>query len=65
MKDCAKLLARKRDKGMPLPPFPTSPPALLDVLGRYRGKASKLEWVMEADAHDPFGMHDWHEGEPK
>jgi hypothetical protein len=65
VKDCQKLLARKRDKGAPLPPFPTAPPAVNDVLARYRGKQSKLEWTMDPPEHDPFGMHDWHEGEPK
>ena len=64
VKDCAKLFSRKRDKGMPLPPFPTAPASVNDVLARYKGKQSKLEWVMEAQEHDPFGMHDWDEPEP-
>ncbi len=64
VKDCQKLFSRKREKGMPLPPFPTAPTSVGDVLARYKGKSSKLEWVMDAQEHDPFGMHDWDEPEP-
>jgi hypothetical protein len=33
-------------------------------LFRYKGKQSKLEWIMDAQEHDPFGMHEWDEPEP-
>jgi hypothetical protein len=64
VRDCQKLFRRRREKGMPLPPFPTSPTTVQDLVARYRGKQSKLEWVMDAQEHDPFAMHDWDEPEP-
>jgi hypothetical protein len=35
VRDCQKLFRRKREKGMPLPPFPTSPSTVGDILGKY------------------------------
>lgn len=63
VKDCKKLIDRKKGVGMPLPPFPTAPPGVSDVIAKYKGK-HKLEWVMDPPEHDPFGMHDWDEPEP-
>jgi hypothetical protein len=64
VRDCQKLFARRREKGMPLPPFPTAPKAVTDALARQRSRPLRLEWVMDAPEHDPFAMHDWDEPEP-
>jgi hypothetical protein len=64
VKDCMKVINLRRDKGIVLPPFPTGPDAVKDIVSKYRGKQNKLEWVMEPAEHDPFGMHDWDEPEP-
>ncbi len=64
VKDCMKLIERKKGRNMQLPPFPTSPGTIQSILSKYKGKQHKLEWVMDAPEHDPFGMHDWDEPEP-
>lgn len=64
VKDCAKIIEKKRDKGTPLPPFPTAPTTIPDIVSKIRGKQAKLEWIMEPTAYDPFAMHDWEEPEP-
>ena len=63
VKDCNKIISLRRDKVI-LPPFPTAPDTVNSIVSKYKGKQTKLEWVMDPPEHDPFGMHDWDEPEP-
>lgn len=63
VKDSNRFINLKYGKpSLVLPPFPAAPSAVSDIVSK--ASDDKIEWVMEAAEHDPFGMHDWDEPEP-
>ena len=66
IRDCNKLIGRKRAKGAVLPPFPTTPDDVAEALRSTDWSdrsAPPFEWIRPPQDFDPFGVHDWEEGE--